>query len=60
MNTCTQTFIHCLLTHVAGTLFVGNLSFSVKDYELSDFFANEGFKPTAARVITQPGGRSKG
>ena len=39
---------------------MGNLSFSVKDYELSDFFANEGFKPIAARVITQPGGRSKG
>ena len=39
---------------------MGNLSFDVKDYQLSDFFANEGFKPIAARVITQPGGRSKG
>ena len=50
----------CFPIRVAGTLFVGNLSFSVKDYELSDFFANEGFKLIAARVITQPGGRSKG
>ena len=58
-----QSCIVLSISFTAATLFVGNLSFRVRDYDLIDFFSNEGFKPTSARVITQQGqqgSRSKG
>ena len=59
MHECRPVSVGFLSPFAATTLFVGNLSFNVRDHDLSKFFADEGFTPASARVITQRGERER-